>query len=128
GMESLPKIEKLKADNHLAWFADMEHVLKLKRCWTAVDREQPARVARVLATDEPVPEHAELTAVITATGSTEAARSKAHAQLAAQEWLRQDEVAMATMHLHVEPVHHVTFRLARTARAAWLSLHEAFRS
>lgn len=32
GAEPLPKIEKLNAGNHLAWFANMEHMLKLKNC------------------------------------------------------------------------------------------------
>lgn len=131
GAEPLPKIEKLNAGNHLAWFANMEHMLKHKNCWTAVKEEPPLRVARILQEEAPIPSRAELDVIVAGTPTTEAgkvAKSKARAQLGTLDWQRLDEVAMATMHLCVEPVHHVTFRVSKTAREAWEKLPMAFRS
>lgn len=131
GAEPLPKIEKLNAGNHLAWFANMEHMLKHKNCWTAVKEEPPLRVARILQEEAPIPSRAELDVIVAGTPTTEAgkvAKSKARAQLGTLDWQRLDEVAMATMHLYVEPVHHVTFRVSKTAREAWEKLPIAFRS
>eukprot|EP00170_Pyropia_yezoensis_P001325 contig_5889_g1329 len=129
GAEPLPKVEKLNAVNHLAWFANMEHMLKLKNCWAAVDEDAPPRVVRIMQKEERImqkeeriPSRAELGAVIAGNPTTKAgkaAKPKARAQLATLDRQRMDEVAMATMHLYVEPVHHVAFRVCTTAREAW---------
>ncbi|KAK1862505.1 hypothetical protein I4F81_005073 [Pyropia yezoensis] len=135
GAEPLPKVEKLNAVNHLAWFANMEHMLKLKNCWAAVDEDAPPRVVRIMQKEERImqkeeriPSRAELGAVIAGNPTTKAgkaAKPKARAQLATLDRQRMDEVAMATMHLYVEPVHHVAFRVCTTAREAWGKLQVA---
>ncbi|KAK1867607.1 hypothetical protein I4F81_010113 [Pyropia yezoensis] len=131
GAEPLPKVEKLNAGSHLAWFANMKHMLKLKNCWAAVDEDAPPRVVRIMQEEERIPSQAEREAFIAGNPTTEAgeaAKTKARAQLATLDWQRMDEVAMATMHIRVEPVYHVTFRVCTTAREAWGKLLVAFDS
>lgn len=119
--ETAFKIEKLNNDNYVTWSANIEQVLKLKNCWEAVCAP-PAEVERVLNDKDALRSRSELTAVLQVAGETEGnmqMKAAALTELAALDWARKDEVALATLHLNVAAIHHETFRVCNTARSAW---------
>ncbi|KAK1863710.1 hypothetical protein I4F81_006264 [Pyropia yezoensis] len=110
--ETAFKIEKLNNDNYVTWSANIEQVLKLKNCWEAVCAP-PAEVERVLNDKDALRSRSELTAVLQVAGETEGnmqMKAAALTELAALDWARKDEVALATLHLNVAAIHHETFR------------------
>lgn len=55
-------------------------------------------------------------------------KATARGHLAALDWVRKDEVALAALHLNEAEIHHETFRVCSKARGAWNALEELFRS
>lgn len=127
-MESSMKIEKLGEDNHLTWFADVEQVLKIRDCWEAIQSDPSETVATALTGTTAIPSKADLTLTLTATDTTPEQKAEVRVLLRALEWRRKHEVAMAIMHLNVQPIHQATFRVSGSARAVWMQLQQTFRS
>jgi len=132
--DGLPRITKLDVENYMQWSIEMEHILRIKGCWAAVDPAgRPA--------NEPVDPTLAATGVGAAgrgsdgTGSAGsaadanavgAAAAAAAASLAAA--VRMEELARSTLALSVKPHHLATFQRHPTARGAWEALANEFRS
>lgn len=128
--EAAVKIEKLKKDNYVTWAANIEQVLKLKIYWEAVCAP-PGDMEIALNNKEKLRSRSELTAVLQVSSEGDdilRLKEAARIELAALDWARKDEVVLATLHLNVAAIHHATFRVSKTARAAWTALKELFRS
>lgn len=128
--EAAVKMEKPNDDNYVTLSANIEQVLKLKTCWEAVCAP-PAEVERALNDKDALRPRIELMAVRQVSGETKdylETKAAARTKLSALDRARKDDVALATLHLNVATIHHATFRVSKSARAAWIALEELFRS
>ena len=119
--DGVTRITKLDDNNYLQWSTEIEHLMRFKGCWAAVD---PARVwtpsGGAAGTRAAPKDEADATSAVDG-GSTSGAPT-------AGELGRLDEQAMSLMVLNVKPHHMPTFRRHPTARGAWAALAQAFRS
>lgn len=111
GGDGVPtRITKLDGDNYMSWSMELEHIMRLRGCWSAV-APLPAASAgegdpRADAADAP----------------------DAAATLTTQAGAHAEEQARSLMVLNIKSRHMTTFRRHPTARGAWLALEKQFRS
>jgi len=119
--DGVPRIAKLDDTNYLQWSTEIEHLMRFKCCWAAVDPARVGTPAGGAAVTRPAPtDEADATSGVHS-GSTSG-------EPTAGELGRLDEQAMSLMVLNVKPHHMPTFRRHPTARGAWAALAQAFRS
>lgn len=121
GGNGIPYVTKLDADNYLMWRFQMEHVLRLYDCWSAV---APAGEA---AGNAPAGSTAAATTAAAAANARTGAGGAAAAAAGAaarptKEEARADEVAKAIMALNVQTQYMATIRRHPTARGVWEAL------
>lgn len=121
GGNGIPYVTKLDADNYLVWRFQMEHVLRLYDCWSAV---APAGGA---AGNAPAGSATVATTAVAAADARTGAGGAAAAVAGAagpptKEEARADEVAKAIMALNVQTQYMATIRRHPTARGVWDAL------
>jgi len=115
--DSVPRVAKLDVHNYLQWSTELEHIMRFKGCWPAVD---PAALAT------PTPPSPGVGAGGTVSPLAPDLAAASEMQQAKDD--RAEQQAVSLIMLNVKPQHYVLVRAAGTARAAWAALAEAFRS
>lgn len=130
--DSVPRVAKLVVHNYMQWSTELEHIMRFKGCWTAVDP-----VVTVAGTAPPPPQTggtglagapAGVPAAGTGTGTDATTGVSATTELLTAKKDRAEQQALSLIILNVKPQHFVMVRVAETARAAWAALKDEFRS
>lgn len=141
--DGVPRIDKLDVDNYLQWSFQIEHILRIRDCWsavaqmigTAVNAGGGAISATSAAPGGGAAADGAAAVGVTATaggagaaetGTGDGAAAAATVQAAATG--RAEELAKSIMALNVRAHHRATFRLHPTARGVWEALAAEFRS
>jgi len=133
--DSVPRVAKLDVHNYLQWSTELEHIMRFKGCWPAVDptgkaaAAAPALFSPGVGAGGTVPSPAPGPAAVAVPGlNLDDAAVASAAALQQTKDDRMEQQAMSLIMLNVKPQHYVMVRSAGTARAAWAVLSEAFRS
>jgi len=132
--DGLLRIPKVDVENYMQWSIEMEHILRMKGYWAAVD---PAGLPAIETVDPTLAEtgvgaagrrsdgtgSAGSTADANAVGAAAAAAAASVAAV-----VRMEELARSTLALSVKPHHLATLQRHPTARGAWEALSNELRS
>lgn len=104
------RVTKVDRDNYMSWSMELEHILRLRGCWSAV-------------APLPVAEAAGSAAAADATGV-----AGTEPRVSTQTAAHAEEQARSLIVLNIKARHMTTLRRHPTARGAWQALEQQFRS
>lgn len=126
--DSVPRVAKLDVHNYMQWSTELEHVMRFKGCWPAIEPTGTSAGAPPPQTGETVLPGEPGTATGTGAGDDASTAALAATMDQSAKEARAEQQALSLIMLSVKPQHYVMVRLAGTARAAWAALAEEFRS
>lgn len=137
GGDGIPRIDKLDVDNYLQWSFQIEHILRIRECWTAVAPLDGVAInaggGAISATSAAAGGAASAGSTAadggaTGTGNGNGGTASAAGTVQTPGGARAEELAKSIMALNVLAHHLATLRLHPTARGVWEALAGEFRS